>query len=486
MPVASTRGRARAKQDDSVARSLDTVTRVSTDGTQSESRLGNEAPPPPLPGALLLFSDRAPLFRPLTLVPGVPVRYGRSDFAGVRVPDSRVSKEHLELRFADGVFHLEDLESSNGSYLNGVRFEGKRTAQPGSVLRLAQTVLVLLADVRRFLTGEVRREELGKTPRPVVVGPTLQEAFDLATVARQRSANLLILGENGTGKELVAEHYHRASTPRGPFVPLNCATITPHLAEGVLFGTRKGAYTEARDSDGLMVAADGGVLFLDEVVELSPEVQVKLLRVAESGEVMAVGETKTRHVSVRFVTASHQDLRRRTAEGRFREDLFFRLNQASLTLKPLRERREEMPSLMQLDVEGEGALPLHATAIELALLRRWPGNLRELRAATREALARAIQEGDTAVRAKHFPEQAGLQLSVVPTTPPAGVSVPPGPPVPAQADDERRWPTKEEIVATLAANGNNKSAAARQMELHREQLKRLMRKYELISTDDVE
>jgi len=111
----------------------------------------------------------------------------------------------------------------------------------------------------------------------------LQEAFDLATVARQRGANLLILGENGTGKELVAEQYHRAGSPKGPFVPVNSAAISSTLADSLLFGTRRGAFTETRDSEGLVVAADGGVLFLDEIVELSPEVQVRLLRAVQSG-----------------------------------------------------------------------------------------------------------------------------------------------------------------------------------------------------------
>jgi DNA-binding NtrC family response regulator len=263
-------------------------------------------------------------------------------------------------------------------------------------------------------------------------------------------------------------------------VSLNSSTIASNLAEGVLFGTRRGVFTEARDSDGLLVAADGGVLFLDEIVELSPEVQVKLLRVVESGEVLAMGSTTPRRVDVRFVTASHQDLRRRTAEGRFREDLFFRLNQASLTVKPLRERREEMPWLMQLDVEAEGSLPVHATAVELVLLRPWPGNLRELRAATREAHARALLEKDTAVRSKHFSEEAGRAFGVAAAPVASAPVVEVGPPVP-----ERAWPTKDEVVAALAECGGVISKAQRLLGLaHRTQLKRLMEKYELISNDE--
>ncbi len=463
----------------------DTVSADATQATQSESRLdAGSGPSAPIPGVLLLFSERTPLFRPLTLAPGVPVRFGRNDIGGIKVPDTRVSKEHLELRFQDGVFTLEDLESMNGSFLDGERFQGRRTARSGAVLRVAHTVMLLLDDVRRFLATEVRRQRLpGPTPREVVIGPSLQEAFDLASVARQRGANLLILGENGTGKELVAEQFHRAGAPKGPFIAVNSAAITSSLADGLLFGTKKGVATAVGDNEGLVVAADGGVLFLDEIVELSAEVQVRLLRVVQSGEVLRMGDTTPRHVSVKFVTASHQDLRQRAADGRFREDLYFRLNQSTVTLRPLRERREEIAALMQLDIEeaGADALPLHVTAVEQAVLRSWPGNLRELRASVREAHAAAVVAKDNAVRARHFNDHAGRQLVASAPVGRAAVGGPGAAPPPVP---ETRMPTKEEVVAALEANGGNVSAAARQLELFRTQLNRLRKRYGLISADE--
>jgi DNA-binding NtrC family response regulator len=432
----------------------------------------------PVPGALLLFSDRTPMFRPLTFRAGEALVLGRHDIGGVKVPDTRVSKEHLKLEFRAGLFHLEDLSSSNGSFLDGERFTGARTARPGALLRVAHTLLLLLDDVRRFLAAEVKRE--GKD---VIVGPALQEAFDLAALARRRNANLLILGENGSGKELVAQAYHRGGSPKGPFVPVNSAAISGTLADGLLFGTRRGAFSDARDTEGLVVAADGGVLFLDEIVELSPEVQVRLLRAVQSGEVLPLGETAARHVEVRFVTASHQDLRARVADGRFREDLYHRLNQASVTVRPLRERREELAWLMELDCEGEGALPLHVTAVELALLRPWPGNLRELRSAVREAHAAAVHSQDTAVRARHFKESAGQPLV------PSARSARPSPAAeqPAvEVAEPARTPTQAEVVAALEGHGGNVSAAAKQLELHRTQLYRLMKRYGLVKKDAAE
>lgn len=459
-----------------LARGLDSVTHVSTELTDAAPSAGVSRPRPPQPGLLLVFSESTPLFRPLAVTPGVPVRLGRDDVGGARVPDRRMSREHLELRFEAGVFHLEDLGSTNGSALDGRDFTGRVQARGGAVLRTSRTLFLLLDDVHDFLLAEVRREQLGRDGREVVVGPSLRTALERAAQARQRDANLFIHGESGSGKELIAEHYHRAGSPRGPWCPLNSASLSSTLAEAQLFGTRRGTFTEARDSEGLVVAADGGVLFLDEIVELSAAAQAALLRVVQSGEVLTLGETKPRHVSVRFVTASHQDMRQRAADGRFREDLFFRLNQATVEVPPLRARREELPWLLQLEAEA-GGVALHVSLVEEALLRPWPGNCRELRVELAAAVAEARRAQSSAVRATHLAPRAGRALQ--PAEPRASTRAP------EAAAPAGPWTiSREDLAAALASHGGNVSATARALDVHRNQLNRLRKRYGLASADE--
>jgi DNA-binding NtrC family response regulator len=447
--------------------------------TQSESVVETNVVSVPVPGAVLLFSGRAPQYRPVVLPRDGLLPLGREDMGGLPVPDEKVSRQHAEVTFADGEFTVKDLGSRNGTWVDGARVEGTVTARSGAVVRLAQTLLVLEADLRRWLAGQVKHDD-------VIIGPTLQQALDRAVVARATNAHLLVRGESGAGKELVASRYHQAAARKGPFVAVNCAAIPASVAERLFFGAVKGAYTEAKqDADGYLAAADGGVLFLDEIAELDLQVQAKLLRALETGEYLQLGAASPRKASVHVVAASHRDLRAAVAANTFRSDLFYRLSQFEVLLPALRERKEEVPWLMRHALQG---LPveLHATAVEVALLRPWPGNVRELLSETRKAAATA--QGDpkgNVLRAEHLSAQAGQPVAGAPppvTTPTrAAVSsgVKPGaPPVPSSGD-----PDKEAILAALAATGNNVSAAARQLDMHRTQLYRVMKRLGLLLPD---
>lgn len=214
------------------------------------------------------------------------------------------------------------------------------------------------------------------------------------------ASSVLILGESGTGKELVARAIHEISPRRTHrFLKINCAAVAESLLEGELFGHERGAFTGAvATRRGLFEAAQGGTLFLDEVGDTSPSLQAKLLRVLQEGEIRRVGGTDDIHVDVRVVAATHRDLKRRIAEGLFREDLFFRLNVVSLSIPPLRDRTEDIPLLVDWFIrkKAEDA----ADGIRLApeveeLFRRyaWPGNVRELENAIERALV--LRESDT-------------------------------------------------------------------------------------------
>jgi DNA-binding NtrC family response regulator len=207
----------------------------------------------------------------------------------------------------------------------------------------------------------------------------MQEVIELIGKVKESLSPVLIEGESGTGKELVARALHFDSGRREmPFVAVNCATLQETLLESELFGHRAGSYTGAtQDKRGLLEIADRGTLFVDEIAETHPNVQAKLLRVLETGEFRAVGDVKEKKVSVRLVAATNKDLRAEVGKGRFREDLFYRLNVVSIRLPPLRERKDDIPLLARHYVMTKGRTISDAALATLAAYD-WPGNVREL------------------------------------------------------------------------------------------------------------
>ena len=242
---------------------------------------------------------------------------------------------------------------------------------------------------RRSLTLENRmlRQELKVLTGREIVGssPALRRVLDIATQAAPSSATVLVLGESGTGKELLARYIHQhSSRASAPFVAVNCSAIPETILEGELFGHEKGSFTGAiARREGRFAKAAGGTLFLDEIGELSPSVQVKLLRVLQEGEYEPVGGDTVKS-DVRVVAATNKDLHAEMSAGRFREDLFYRLNVIALTSPPLRTRREDIPLLLDhflgVYAKKNGRPRLEATREALALLSdySWPGNVREL------------------------------------------------------------------------------------------------------------
>ncbi len=225
------------------------------------------------------------------------------------------------------------------------------------------------------------------TPSLIGEAPALQALLRAARLVAATDVSVLILGESGTGKELLARYLHQHSPRRDrPLISINCAALPENLAESELFGHRKGAFTGAHtDQPGRICAAEGGTLFLDEVGELPLGVQAKLLRFLEDGEIQPLGDTRSRRVDVRILAATNRDLHAQVAEGRFREDLLYRLSVVPLELPPLRERREDILPLMEYYLAWfarHHCLP--APTLKHGARRRlrdyaWPGNVRELR-----------------------------------------------------------------------------------------------------------
>jgi DNA-binding NtrC family response regulator len=223
----------------------------------------------------------------------------------------------------------------------------------------------------------------------------MQRVADQITRLQGNDLTVLITGESGTGKELVARAIHAGSPRRGAmFLPYNCTTTTRELADSQLFGHRRGSFTGAvTDQPGLVRSAAGGTLFLDEIGDLPTDVQPKLLRFLEQGEVMPIGETRPQRVDVRVIAATNADLEQRVAEGRFREDLYYRLSVIRIHVPPLRERREEVPHLASFFLReacerlAKPDVELSSAVLDLFAQYLWPGNVRQLRNEIQRAVA---------------------------------------------------------------------------------------------------
>jgi two-component system response regulator AtoC len=250
----------------------------------------------------------------------------------------------------------------------------------------------------------------------------------LETLAKVSAAKMpvLIEGESGVGKELLAQHLHRVS-PRSPraFVDLNCAAVPASLLESELFGHERGAFTGAtNEKPGLVEVADGGTLFLDEIGEMSAEIQSKFLRLLDSGTFYRVGATRKRRADFRLVAATNRDLKQEVAEGRFRKDLFFRVNGVRVRVPPLRERPEDIPLLVDYVSRGvPNPRPLSAEALRAMQAYDWPGNVRELRFAVERAML--LSEGDT-IQVADLPPEILESAGIRPPAPEPAEAIPDG------------------------------------------------------------
>ena len=266
------------------------------------------------------------------------------------------------------------------------------------------------AEERELLRRENRalREEIRKEHRfedILAKSGKMQEIFRTIAKIAEYKTTVLVTGESGVGKELVARAIHRRSARRGgPFVPVNCGAIPENLLESELFGHKKGSFTDAiADRRGLFEEADGGTLFLDEIGELPLGLQVKLLRVLQDEKIRRLGETRDLKVDVRIVAATHRDLQAETKAGRFREDLFYRLNVLPIHVPPLRERRDDIPLLIEHFVTrnntrlGTSVRGLDTEARRLLYEYAWPGNVRELENTIERAMV--LSEGDQIIAA---------------------------------------------------------------------------------------
>lgn len=409
--------------------------------------------------------DPAAKGRPIELDGGERI-IGRDSEAGVTIQDDGVSRRHLKLtRAQSGDFLIEDLETRNGSYLNGSPVVSSTQISAGDVISLGESLLVVDQEPDPFqllaspsASGDLVPEIVGVS----YYADRLRRC--IATVA-QASGHVVIFGETGTGKEVTARAIHRLSTPTASLSILNCAAIPPTLAEAELFGVGAGAYTGAVARRGSFAEADGGVLFLDEVEELSVEVQAKLLRALDDGSIQPLGAESVQ-VNTRVVAATNLEL----ASGRARQDFLARWRW-KIRLPKLRERRADILLLFEhfsTMARKSRSLPARTLAFDQALLLYpWPDNIRELKTFA-ENLVDFYPPTETLGLAALNEEIYAAYLEKREDFPPPDSEE-------ERAEIERGGPEANIILQRIAEHGGNKSKAAASFGVGRTTLYRWLR-----------
>lgn len=345
------------------------------------------------PAAIWLLELAAPdAARRIAVGPGKPLTIGSGAKASVRVQDRTVSAAHCCITAERHGLVIRDLGSKNGLFVGGARVTEAVLGRDGCGFMIGKTSVMVRS-------SEPARRKAAVPAVPGLVGDSIairRVAEDVFRAARCR-APVLIQGESGTGKDVVARALHQLSRRPGAYVPMNAAAFPDALADSELFGHQRGAFTGAVVSRaGAFEQAHRGTLFLDEVAELSPAVQVRLLRVVEDGQIRPLGGTEQRQVDVRLISASWADLGERALSGRFRADLYHRLSTLVISLPPLRERKGDIPVLcatLLQRVQGElGPKVVSEAALERLLEHSWPGNVRELGGVLYRAGLRAPSE----------------------------------------------------------------------------------------------
>ncbi len=313
-------------------------------------------------------------------------------------------------------------------------------------------------------------------------GPRMRQVFDLLRKVVDTDATILVVGESGTGKEVVARALHFGGRRKtGKFVVVHCAGLPRDLAESEVFGHAKGAFSGAVAAKrGLAAEADGGTLFLDDVDQISLDVQAKLNRLIQEKEIRAVGENDWRKVDARIVAATNQDLKALVAQGKFREDLFYRLNVFQVALPPLRDRREDIPALAahflakHAERLGRAVPPLSPAALGALESYSWPGNVRELENALERAML--LTEGKP-IEPEHLPTSSNASGSLLPS------SVPLDLPYAEAVEQATSAATREYLIGVLKLSGGNVTKAAEHAGIERQSFHRLMKKHGVRSQD---
>ena len=393
----------------------------------------------------------------------------------LRFPGRWISSQHATLRAVGGEWIVDDAGSRNGTFVGGERLAGSRVLRDGDVVEAGRTYL----QVRGAPTVDgplVRDEDAEQTSRPFglrTLLPELQDSYSaLLRVAKRSVVPILLLGETGAGKEVLAREAHAQSGRGGAFVPVNCGALPTTLVESLLFGHVKGAFSgAARDEPGFVRSADGGTLFLDEIGDLPATSQAALLRVLQEHEVVPVGSTRPVKVDVRVVAATHRPLEGLAESGAFRIDLLARLKGYVHRIPPLRDRMADFGVILadvlsRVAADRAPRLTLSPEAARVMLSHRWPLNVRELQQAMSSAVALATGE---VIELAHLPEDV--------VVPGEGAAADLTEGEGSGAGDRAAEELRDRVVSLLHENRGNVTAVARAMGKAPAQVHRWMRRF---------
>ncbi len=473
----------------------------------------------PLAGLVPLLVAGASQVPSVHLLPGREATLGRDRAAEIAVDAHAVSRRHARFSREGEHWFVTDLQSRNGTLVDGV-FVTRAPLAHGSIVRTGDALHKFVAFGAEFYRGyrydgslEPGAQRHARNATDLLGGAQVDRIVAHFEKIAPTLLSVIVHGESGTGKEVVAREVHRLSGRRGAFVAVNCAAIPAQLLESELFGYRRGAFSGAdRDKVGLVKAAHGGTLFLDEIGDMPLEAQAKLLRVLQTREVMPLGSTQAEPVDVRVVCATHRDLNAQQARGAFRGDLFARLNEYSVVLPPLRDRKEDLFLLTRALLARHGRADVDpAFGFLLGLVHYdWPFNVRELEACVRRALA--LAEGSL-LDVQHLPD--ALRHAIARYGRPSASAPPPpgsapaalhpavhtplphaapyggphggphggpqdGPYAPPPAGAGTQAPSEAELRALLASHQGNVAAVGRVLGKERMQIHRWMKRYGIV------
>ena len=441
------------------------------------------------------------------------VTIGAMEDNDVVVPDNTVSRYHCRIVQDDSGYVLVDQQSTNGTFINGVRIR-EGYLKPGCTVEVGQKQLLFNAREEKVTIEPASGDSCGD-----LIGQNAQmrQIYAIIEKIAPTATTVVIEGETGTGKEVVAQSIHKLSRrAEGPMIIFDCGAVPPNLIESELFGHEKGSFTGAvMTRQGLFEMADGGTLFLDEMGELPIDLQPKLLRVLEQREVRRVGGAKSSKVDVRIIAATNRNLEDEVREGRFRQDLFYRLSVVRLQLPSLRERPDDIPLLVNhflgsqrynRGTDGRARVDgISKDALRALQSYQWPGNVRELVNVVERAvsfcdrplislsdLPEHVREARPSEAAAYLKPSATRQASLAPleqgATPGYGPNYDAKPPpelVSGQVtfkDAKERWVAsfeREYIISLLRNHDGNISHAAREADIDRKYFRKLMRKYDI-------
>ncbi|HCU25835.1 MAG TPA: Fis family transcriptional regulator [Deltaproteobacteria bacterium] len=416
-------------------------------------------------------------------------RIGKKEENDIVLLDNTVSRHHVEIEMTSDSYLLKDMNSTNGTFINGLKVK-EAYLSPGDVIKIGNTEIEFVAFDEKVRIEPSPHHQFGE-----LVGKSrkMRQIFSLLEKVSPSLATVIIEGETGTGKELVARAIHESSLRKDkPLVVFDCSAVAPTLIESELFGHEKGAFTGAiKQRKGAFEAAYGGTIFLDEIGELSLDMQPKLLRALEQREVKRVGSNERVVLDVRVVCATNRDLRKEVDEGRFREDLYYRLSVVKVHLPALRERIEDIPLIIKKFLEHgrfnrteDGKLKvLRVEDDALKLLQRyqWPGNVRELANVIERVVSMADGETISAANLSYVFQE--MEHMVEPTE---KMSIDTSLPFKEAKQRVVEVFERDYLEELLERNNFNVSRASREAKIDRKHLRNLLKKYEINAPEDEE